>query len=69
MVGNCPTSPSSPPAEPVGLMDLLNKAIAEGNHKEAAQLAKEVSKSQISAKVTNPRAKSNSKTETKKIRS
>lgn len=45
-----PTLPSSP-KEPVGVMDLLNKAIAEGKHAEAAQLAKEVSKSQISAKL------------------
>ena len=51
-----PTSPIAPnlassPKEIVGVMDLLDKAIAEGKHAEAAQLAKEVSKSQISAKL------------------
>ena len=45
-----PATPNSP-QDPVSIMDRLNKAIADGNHKEAAQLAKEVSKSDISAQL------------------
>jgi hypothetical protein len=51
-------------------MDLLNKAIAEGKHKEAAQLAKEVSKSEISAKLTSgPSASLKKLSKSEKIRS
>ena len=64
-----PASPSSP-QEPVAVMDLLNKAIAEGKHKEAAQLAKEVSKSEISAKLTSgPSASLKKLSKSEKIRS
>ena len=49
-------------------MDRLNKAIADGNHKEAAQLAKEVSKSQISAQL-NAGASARKQSKSEKIRS
>jgi hypothetical protein len=48
-------------------MDRLNKAIAEGNLKEAAVLAKEVSKSDISAQLNSGSSRKLSKSE--KIRS
>ena len=62
-----PASPSSP-QDPVCVMDRLNKAIADGNHKEAAQLAKEVSKSQISAQL-NAGASARKQSKSEKIRS
>ena len=38
---------------PKNIMERLEDAIARGNHKEAARLAKEVSKLHITAKLTN----------------
>ena len=44
---------SGPIAEAENIMLRLEEAIALGNHREAARLAKEVSKMHITAKLTN----------------